>query len=55
MATEKTYNLLSTCHTGGCENENIPIASTTTDRDIIIICGPCMQYIDDIVEATDKV
>lgn len=55
MTNEKIFHLESTCHTEGCENENIVIESTTTDENIIVICGPCGTQLEDVVFITDKV
>lgn len=37
-----------TCHTEGCENENIPITFPCFDT---VVCGCCGQLITDIEEA----
>lgn len=39
--------MLLTCHTIGCENQDIPIPSPILDVDSYA-CGPCAQTINDI-------
>ena len=41
-----------TCHTTGCENENIAIQFV--DPADTVICGPCGQEITDIVEVVPE-
>lgn len=41
-----------TCHTKGCENENIGIEFF--DPADTVICGPCGQEITDKVEVTPE-
>ena len=41
-----------TCHTPGCENENIGI--TFVDPAPTVYCGPCGQEITDKVEVTPE-
>ena len=52
-----------TCHTGGCENDGIPLQLDLTAYDLEtgepipgelcpVVCGPCGQPIDDVTEAS---
>jgi hypothetical protein len=45
---------VATCHTKKCINEDIPITIASDANSPLIVCGPCGQYISDIVSAVAK-
>lgn len=55
MDNEQLFNFDVTCHTEGCENENITIEISTPESEPIILCGPCCIEITDIVPILDEV
>lgn len=55
MDNEQIFNFDVTCHTEGCENENIVIDIQTPEEQPIVICGPCGIEITDIAPIVDEV
>lgn len=43
----------ATCHTEGCENENIAIVVPAAATDPNVICGPCGNQITDLVPVVE--
>jgi hypothetical protein len=40
---------LATCHTAGCENEGIALDILAAAVGPVVLCGPCMAVIEDVV------
>ena len=43
----------ATCHTEGCENENIGIVVPAAAENPCVICGPCEVQITDLVPVVE--
>lgn len=54
--TETVFkDFIVTCHTEGCENENIGIEFPVDIAGMLVYCGPCMTLIEDFVPVDNKV
>jgi hypothetical protein len=42
-----------TCHTEGCENKGITLRVMGDAATPIVLCGPCREYIIDVVPVSD--
>jgi hypothetical protein len=44
-------DFIVTCHTDGCQNEDIPITISADAENPKIVCGPCAHFITDVTLA----